>query len=240
MTPIPILTYHQIGEAPPKGGFMRSLHVAAADFSRQMSWLRRLGYRGLSMSDLMPYLRGDRKGRVVGITFDDGYRNNLELALPVLQSNGFTATCYVVSNLLGSTNVWDEPLGARPVPLMTADEIRQWAQAGMEIGSHTQHHVDLRQCDPAQARQEIIDSRHRLQDILGRPVSQFCYPYGHYAPEHVDWVREAGYLAATTTRRGRCLAQSPHFELPRVPVVRSTHLIQLALKLWTVYEDRRG
>ena len=240
MFPIPILTYHQIGQAPPRGGFMRSLHVAATDFARQMAWLQRLGYRGLSMSDLMPYLRGEQQGRVVGITFDDGYRNNLELALPILQANGFSATCYVVSDLLGGTNAWDEPLGAQPVPLMTASEIRQWADAGMEVGSHTLHHVDLRQCPPERAQQEIRDSRHHLEDVLGRGVEQFCYPYGHYAPEHVAWVREAGYVAATTTRRGRCHPHSPVFELPRVPVVRSTHLIQLALKVWTAYEDRRG
>ena len=238
--PIPILTYHQIGDAPPKGSFMRSLHVAVADFSRQMRCLRWLGYRGLSMSELMPYLNGERRGRVVGITFDDGYRNNLELALPVLQANGFTATCYVVSELLGRTNVWDQALGAPSVPLMTAAEVRQWHQAGMEVGSHTRRHVDLRQCTPEQARREIADSRHRLEEVLGCPVQQFCYPYGHYSPEHVAWVREAGYVAATTTRRGRCHAHSALFELPRVPVVRSTHLIQLALKLWSAYEDRRG
>ena len=219
---------------------MRSLHVRAADFARQMAWLKRLGYRGLSMSELMPYLRGEQRGRVVGITFDDGYRNNLELALPVLLDHGFTATCYVVSDLLGGTNAWDEPLGAQAVPLMTAHEIRQWAAAGMEIGSHTQHHVDLRQCSPEQAREEIIGSRLRLEDLLGCAVQQFCYPYGHYAPQHPVWVSEAGYAAATTTRRGRCHAGSAVFELPRVPVVRSTHLIQLAIKLWTAHEDRRG
>lgn len=219
---------------------MRSLHVSAGDFARQMRWLKRMGYQGLSMSELMPYLRGEQQGRVVGITFDDGYRNNFDLALPVLQANGFSATCYVVSGLLGKTNLWDEPLGAQPVPLMTGAEIRQWANAGMEVGSHTQHHVDLRQCSPQQARTEIIGSRHQLEDVLGLQVQQFCYPYGHYAPEHLAWVKEGGYSAATTTRRGRCYAHSALLELPRIPVVRSTHLIQLAIKLWTAHEDRRG
>ncbi len=88
-----ILTYHQIDLAPPPPAAFRSLYVAPDSFARQMRWLKRLGYRGLSMRDLMPYLRGEKVGKVVGLTFDDGYCNNLHHALPVLQDCGFTATC---------------------------------------------------------------------------------------------------------------------------------------------------
>lgn len=238
--PIPILTYHQIGEAPPKGSFMRSLHVSPRAFASQMAWLKRLGYRGLSMRELMPYLRGERQGKVVGITFDDGYRNNLELALPVLQNVGFSATCYVVSGLLGQSNVWDAPHGVAPAALMTGDEVRQWADAGMEVGSHTVHHADLEAVSDATARAEIADSRAALQDMLGRDVTQFCYPYGRYRAEHAAMAREAGYVAATTTVRSRCHADADLFELPRVPVVRSTHWTQFLLKLLTAYEDRHA
>ena len=96
-----ILTYHQIEMAPPPPATFRSLYVAPASFARQMRWLKRLGYRGVSMGALMPYLRGEKVGKVVGLTFDDGYCNNLQHALPVLQELGFTATCYVMSQLLG-------------------------------------------------------------------------------------------------------------------------------------------
>jgi peptidoglycan/xylan/chitin deacetylase (PgdA/CDA1 family) len=81
--PIPILVYHQIAGAPPKGSPFRGLYVAPAAFARQMAWLKLLGYKGLSMGALQPYLRGELSGKVVGITFDDGYRNNLTHALPV-------------------------------------------------------------------------------------------------------------------------------------------------------------
>ena len=103
--PIPILTYHQIDQAPLKGAPFRGLVVSPNSFGRQMALLRLLGYRGLSMSDLMPYLTGERVGKVVGITFDDGYLNNLTHALPVLRRHGFTATCYAVSQYLGVTSV---------------------------------------------------------------------------------------------------------------------------------------
>ena len=96
-SPIPILTYHQIDEAPAKGAPFRSLYVSPSAFSRQMGLLKILGYQGLSMSALQPYLSGNRTGKVVGITLDDGYLNNLTHALPVLERHGFSATCYVVS-----------------------------------------------------------------------------------------------------------------------------------------------
>ena len=78
--PIPILVYHQIAEAPKKGAPFRGLYVSPTAFARQMALLKLLGYQGLSMTDLQPYLRGEKSGKVVGITFDDGYLNNLTLA----------------------------------------------------------------------------------------------------------------------------------------------------------------
>src|SRR5699024_6830482 len=100
--PIPILMYHNIAPVPPDIERQRSLYVPPRLFARQMGMLRMLGYRGLSMTDALPYLRGERRGRVAVITLDDGYEDNLHNALPVLQRNGFSATCYAVSDTLGS------------------------------------------------------------------------------------------------------------------------------------------
>ena len=145
--PIPILTYHQIAQAPARGAPMRSLYVSPSAFALQMQTLSLLGYQGLSMTALMPYLQGEKTGMVVGITFDDGYVNNLENAATVLKKFNFSSTCYVVSALLGKTNVWDNALGIAPAPLMDIDQLQQWIASGQEIGSHTQHHVDLTTTD---------------------------------------------------------------------------------------------
>ena len=171
-----ILTYHQIEMAPPPPAAFRSLYVAPSSFARQMRWLNNLGYRGLSMRDLMPYLRGEKFGKVVGLTFDDGYCNNLQHALPVLQELGFTATCYVMSQLLGQTNVWDIENGVKQADLMTAAQIRQWAQAGMEIGAHTQTHCKLPHMPDDVAMREIAICKADLAELLGEPVAHFCYP----------------------------------------------------------------
>lgn len=237
--PIPILVYHQIAEAPPKGAPFRSLYVSPGAFARQMATLRLLGYTGLSMGDLTPYLRGEREGKVVGITFDDGYRNNLTHALPALQRHGFSSTCYAVSGLMGQTNVWDIDNGIAQTALMTADEARQWVAGGQEIGSHTTHHIDLLATSDDVAQAEIANDRQVLEDAVKGEVRHFCYPYGRYDTRHVAMARAAGFATATTTQRSRCLAQMDLLELPRVPVLRSTTLAVFWLKLASRYEDRR-
>lgn len=236
--PIPILVYHQISEAPPRGAPFRSLYVSPSAFSRQMALLKLLGYQGLSMGALLPYLRGEKTGKVVGITFDDGYRNNLTHALPVLQRQGFSSTCYAVSGLLGKTNEWDRGIGIAQVPLMTADELRLWVAGGQEVGSHTQSHVRLLQSDDHTALAEMTGDRSALEELLATPVRHFCYPFGEYAPQHVAMARQAGFQTVTTTRRGRSSAGNDLMELPRVPVVRSTSLPVFWLKIATAYEDR--
>lgn len=238
-SPIPILTYHQIDAAPAKGAAFRSLYVAPSAFARQMLWLRRLGYRGLSMSALLPYLSGERVGKVVGITFDDGYLNNLTHALPVLRRLGFSSTCYVVSQLLGQTNAWDRELGVAQTALMDAGGLRDWLAGGQEVGGHTRHHARLPQVDAAAAQREIALCKSELESITDAPVRHFCYPYGDFTPQHRDMVQAAGFASATTTQRGRCAAQEDLLQLPRVPVLRSTSLALLWFKLATRYEDRR-
>lgn len=235
---IPILTYHQIATAPAPGTPFRSLYVTPSRFLSQMAWLRRLGYRGVSMSELMPYLLGEREGRVIGITLDDGYRNNLQAALPVLLSMGFSATCYVVSGLMGQSNVWDHAIGIEPADLMSPSEVRAWSDAGMEVGSHTRHHVHLHEVSSREVAEELRGSRQDLEDLLGRPVLQFCYPFGHYRPDQAEEVISAGYAAATTTHRGWVHAQDDLFQLRRIPVVRSTYWPQFLHKVLTGYEDR--
>jgi len=223
--------YHQIAKAPPKGAPYRSLYVAPDDFSKQMDLLRRLGYQGLSMGDLLPYLKGEKRGRVFGITFDDGYLNNLENALPVLEDNGFTSTCYVVSGLLGQTNVWDREVGVEQVSLMNQSQLSQWIAGGQEIGGHTRHHRRLRTLNDEDVQSEILGCLIDLETALGIPIRHFCYPYGEFDDSHVFAAREAGYYTATTTHPGRCHVGTDLLRLPRITVARRTTRLGLWLRM---------
>ena len=172
---IPILMYHQVDEPPPKGSPLRGLVVAPSSFAWQMRMLSLMGYRGLSIRDLEPYLSGEKQGKVVGITFDDGYQNNVVNALPVLKKNHFTATCYGVSSQIGGTNAWDRGKVAK-AQLMTLQDWRIWQSAGMDIGSHTQTHANLLDLSVETARKEITSSRQELEQVIGCEVRHFCYP----------------------------------------------------------------
>ncbi|MDE2416330.1 MAG: polysaccharide deacetylase family protein [Burkholderiales bacterium] len=236
---IPILMYHQIDVPPPSGTPLRGLVVSPGAFARQMRLLKLLGYQGLSMRDLEPYLKGEKQGKVVGITFDDGYQNNLHNALPILQKNGFTSTCYAVSSMMGGTNSWDRGLVAEK-PLMSEANWRTWLASGMDVGSHTRTHADLTKLSTDEAIDQIANSKMELQQALGCEVRHFCYPFGRFDTMHAQLVRQAGYTTATTTRRGRVQSGNDLMALRRVLVAQATHLLHFGLKIFTLYEDRRG
>lgn len=236
---IPILMYHQVGLPAPRGTPYRGLTVHPSAFRRQMLWLRRLGYRGLSMRDLMPYIRGERHGKVIGITFDDGYRNVLENALPVLREADFTATNYFVARQMDGGNVWDYEKGIPHSPLMSREEILQWAKAGQEVGSHTLDHPFLPELSPELANYQIHQSKIELEQSLGVEVSAFCYPYGGLSDAVRDMVKNSGYINATTTAGGLVRPTDDVFALPRVTVARTTHIIRFLQKCLTQLEDKR-
>lgn len=236
---IPILMYHQVGEPAARGTPYRGLTVHPRDFRKQMLWMRRLGYRGLSMERLLPYLNGEKKSRVFGISFDDGYQNVLDNAVPILEECGFLATNYFVARQLGGSNIWDHPEGVPPSPLMDAVGMREWMAAGHEVGSHTLNHPALTRLSPELAINEIRDSKDALEQLTGSPVQAFCYPYGKYSKAIAEHVQAAGYTSATTTMRGLVRPDDSHFELPRIAVMRSTLLLRFLLKCTTRAEDRR-
>ena len=235
---IPILMYHSI-ELMPSSTIMRSLHVPKSRFSFQMKILSMLGYKGLSMSELTPYLEGKKEGKVVGITFDDGYQNNLVNAAPILKKYNFSATCYLVSQKIGLSNVWDKPNGITQRPLMNKREIQKWINMGMEIGAHTLTHSDLTSIDSNQIEKEINDSKAQLENLFKISITNFCYPYGRFNKEVLDFVKSAGFNTATTMVRGRAQLGENKFELPRIPITHHTLPHLFLAKILTSYEDRR-
>lgn len=239
MKNIPILMYHNIGE-PPEGARLRGLYVRTGAFGRQMWLLKLLGYKGLSMSAAMPYLRGEKSGRVAVITFDDGYLDTLEQALPILNTFGFSATCYVVSGRTGEYNDWDAAALNVRKQLMSAAQVKAWQAAGMEVGAHTRTHPHLPQCTDAELHAEISGSKADLEAMTGAPVTQFCYPYGDLDARVAEAVRNAGYSAATTTQRGRARPGDDAMRLRRILVSGSNMMHLFLIKLLTAYEDKRG
>nr|WP_243761369.1 polysaccharide deacetylase family protein [Streptomyces sp. YIM 98790] len=165
--------------------------VSPRRLDRQLGWLRARGLRGVSVAELLRARAAGRAAGLVGLTFDDGYTDFLEAAVPLLHRHGCTATVFVLPGRLGGDNAWD-PQGPRK-PLLTAEGIRAAAEAGMEIGSHGMRHLDLTKASPAELQEETVRSRELLHRLTGRAPDGFCYPYGAVSTAVLAAVRRAGY-----------------------------------------------
>ncbi|WP_332113028.1 polysaccharide deacetylase family protein [Streptomyces sp. ActVer] len=215
--------YHSVGDCSDDP---YRITVSPDRLDRQLGWLRRRGLRGVSMADLLAArARGEGKD-LVGLTFDDGYADFTDNALPVLRSWDCGATVFVLPGRLGGTNEWD-PLGPRK-PLLTADGIRRLADTeGLEIASHGLTHVDLTKADDALLGAEAGGSRALLSELTGREVLGFCYPYGTVDQRVADVVRAAGYEYACAIDPGTLTGP---FALPRVHIGENDTSWRLLLK----------
>lgn len=218
-----ILMYHSV---EPYTEDPYRVTVRPERFERQLRWLRRRGLRGVSMRELraVPDPRG-----LVGLTFDDGYADFVTQVMPTLRRYGFTATVYVVAGEIGGHNAWDAA-GPRK-PLLTADDVRRVADAGIEVGSHSLSHPRLPTVDDTVLRDEIGASRAALETLIGGPVDGFCYPYGAAGGREVAMVAAAGYGYACVVDPvvgGRTMA-GPH-TLPRTYVGDRDHAPRLYAK----------
>lgn len=216
-----VLMYHSVdtGDDPYR------ITVSPARFEKQMEWLQRRGLRGTSMRELLDAADRGSAGRLVGITFDDGYADFATHALPVLARHGFNATVFLVAGKLGGTNDWDEQGPTKQ--LMSAEQVRSAAGMGVEIGSHAVAHLRLSEAGPDVVRREIVESRERLEAVVGAPVRGFCYPYGD-VPDAVHIVRDAGYDYAVATRTS---ARRDRYALPRIYVGERDGAVRLLAKL---------
>jgi peptidoglycan/xylan/chitin deacetylase (PgdA/CDA1 family) len=187
---VPILTYHYIRNNPDaydRLGF--ALSVTPADFAGQMDWLANNGFHTITPTELNAYLNGTRglPSRPVILTFDDGYADFFNTALPILRAHDFTAVAYVVSGFIG-----------RP-GYMSAAQVVEADRAGIEIGSHTVNHANLAKSSAGSVHFELVASKEALEQLVGHPVLSFCYPSGRFNYSVVAAVQAAGYRDATTT-----------------------------------------
>jgi peptidoglycan/xylan/chitin deacetylase (PgdA/CDA1 family) len=190
---VPILTYHYVRVNPDRNDRMGfALSVTPSDFAAQMDWLAQTGYHTITTEDLYTYLTGygGLPSKPVILTFDDGYADFYTTALPILRSHDFVAVSYVVSGFVG----WPG--------YMTAAQIREADRSGMEIGSHTVTHPNLANLPAAAVRLQLVQSKDFLEQVVGHPVTSFCYPSGKYTSAVASAVAAAGFHDATTTRFG--------------------------------------
>jgi peptidoglycan/xylan/chitin deacetylase (PgdA/CDA1 family) len=208
-----ILMYHKVA-FPPLASNLPALYVGRRRFRQQMEALDASGLPCLTMGETLDAVRAGRAGYCV--TFDDGFCNVFDHALPVLSARGLRSIQFIVAGLIGRDDAWDRAIGEPAQPLMDDAQIRDWLAAGQEIGAHTLTHPRLTQIPPERARAEIFDSKKRLEDRFGGPIKYFCYPYGDCDERVRDMVAEAGYEGATSTACGANHPETHPHELRRI------------------------
>ena len=192
-----VLAYHALGS--PVLGDARGIFSATPTlFEAHMAALAQAvndGNAGVTGVSAQP---PDSQRLQVAITFDDGYADNVRVAIPILERYGFPCAVFAVSELVRN--------GA--APFLSPPELRELAaRPGVIIGAHGATHVALTQCDDRMLENELVSSRHTLEDILGKPVTALAYPYGA-----VD-----RRVRAAAERAGYTLGYTSHFDINRPP-----------------------
>jgi peptidoglycan/xylan/chitin deacetylase (PgdA/CDA1 family) len=196
--PAAVLFYHLVTDS-----VTTPWSISTSMFTQQIDWLKERTH----VVDLATILAGNRSSSrsefQTAITFDDGYADTVEYAIPLLIERGLPVTFFVSTHYVESGEQFphDAALGVSNTPA-SVTQIQEIAKAGIEIGCHTQSHLDLGQAWPRERLiQEIVDARHRLQDWTGQSIDFFAFPYGqksNMSQAAVDIVLEAGFKGYTS------------------------------------------
>jgi len=210
----PVLMYHRLESAtcPVESEEERPWAVPLPVFERHMECLRAAGRVGVSMDQVHRTLTSGTPVPPgwVGITFDDGNASDYHHALPVLADHGFHATFFVCGERIDSE--------------LSAEQVRALHAAGMHVGSHAMKHRFMTTLSAGDEQAELVDSRARLEAVIGAPVVHFAPPGGRWSARTRRSLVRAGYEAVSSSRYGFNSSVRPAFEYARLPVVRATSM----------------
>ena len=205
--------YHSIAE-----GSEDPYTVPPNKFEEQLSWLIERGCEAVSLATIVNLLKiGEYKSLRTKIvfTFDDGYKDFLTTALPILLHYKVPATVFIVAGMLGDKVSWNSH--SKHAQLMSEDEIRHIKAQGVSLGSHTMTHSNLAKVDEKKVYQELVDSHITLRD-LGESFYALSYPWGQWTNQVLNAVKVAGYECAVTASRKMPLGATEYYCLPRVGI----------------------
>ncbi len=233
--PVMVLFYHRIADTKPN-----AWTASNRMFARQMNWLKR-NFEMVSLSEAQRRLASGRNDRpCVSITFDDGYADNCDQALPLLIRERIPCTYFVTTrNVIDRQPFPHDVQCGLPIEPNTPDQILALADAGIDIGCHTRHHCNLgKLTDPAELYDEIVTAREELQDLIGGPVRYFAFPYGHHvhmSTQAVAIARECGFAGICSAFGGFNFPGDDAFHLQRIHA--DDDLIRL--KNWVTVDPRK-
>ena len=237
---IPVLMYHSVCDdrEPGIAPYYR-LVTSPARFQRQMQWLKQHGYAIVDLASALQRMQDAAPGweKLVVVTFDDGFRDFLTGAWPVLANCGFIATVFLPTAFIGQAR-----RSFKGRECLTWSEVRELQHCGVRFGSHTVTHPRLHGMTWTEIRGELADSRAMMEDELQAPVRSFAYPYAFPQEDHEfvarfkDELASQGYVVSATTAIGRTTPGHDPLSIPRLPVNDCDHDGLLAAKMAGAYD----
>jgi peptidoglycan/xylan/chitin deacetylase (PgdA/CDA1 family) len=213
--PISVLFYHRVADSHPN-----NWTISRAGFRRHVDYCRR-HFELVDLVEVQRRVRNRDSARpVVSFTFDDGYYDNCDFALPLLLEHKIPCTYFVTTSYIRRQQSFPHDVAAGTnLPVNTIGQLRELVDAGIEIGLHTRSHVDFSQLhDRNQVRREILDAKDELEQMIGHRVRYFAFPYGmpwHLTQVAIEAVHEAGLLGFCSAFGGYNLIGRDPFHIRR-------------------------
>jgi len=234
---VPVLLYHRIITDSAQMGH-HGTYVRLKQLEAHFRYLKRNNYTAVTFEDLKFIDRFDPDKKYVVLTFDDGYRDNYTLLMPLLEKYGLKAVIYLVTHK--AENSWDLKDEGRTFPLLSKEQIIDMSRRGIEFGAHTMNHVDLTQVGVEEAWKEITGSKKYIEELLGKPVNSFAYPYGRTNEAVKELVKKAGFVYGIGTVDGPLAMHEDILNIRRIVIHPDTNMPRFARKVRGNYTYRKN
>lgn len=207
-----ILLYHSIGGSP--GDHRLAIRVSEEKFREEMTLLVDLGYKTVTVSQLLENAVNSNLNKCIAITFDDGYKDNILTAAPIMKRLGIKATFFITSSYIDGLvrKQWDDGL---PREYLSWEDISALSSMGFEIGSHSVHHINLTSLNDEELREELECSRKIIAKRIKKEIKVISYPYGKFDLRTISMVKAVGYNGACSSVFGVVRSGTNYYALRR-------------------------
>lgn len=234
---IKVLMYHRVlAEEPEKES--RWHYVTVSEFRKQMKMIDQFGYTPITFSDYQLFIEGKLTlpSKPIIITFDDGYLDTLENAIPVLLELNMRAVIFVMGDRTLKSARWDEVDNSESCPLMTDDQVRTAQKMGFEIGAHSLDHFPLTDLPEKEIQYEVKRSKEAIESVLEKPIQTFSYPYGSVDERVKRIVSDSGFLFACGVYSGSAKFSQTMMDFRRLAINQYTSKAKFLFTLLLPYQ----
>lgn len=235
---IPILMYHKIPNEELKS--QHKIFVTSEKFKKHLQFFKSQGFKTLTFSELKKFKSGQKDFQLfpkkpLVLTFDDGYKDNLDNASPLLTEFGFKAQLFLLANPNISSNHWDHSETEKVHDIVAGSDRLKWKDSAFEIGSHGFSHEKITEMSETESRYELSESKRNLEKEFQTEIPVFAFTYGDTSEASARWAFEEGYDYAVNTDSGGFFLEENPYQIFRVNIFPNETILSLWKKTRTWY-----